>query len=377
MGLRGQQIVAILVVCLVLAGCSGTDTQTSPAEMEMDGQTTDEQPTDERTTPPPSEENAANGDSVDADRQPCKQSPSSVTAVPSECRETTETTTTTPPTHSETKTRTETETRTETTSTPLPTETETSTPSDETETATRTETETETENSVESPIDGGTARKAVVTRVIDGDTVEVRFTNGEVDTIRLIGVDTPETSLSNQDPSEYGIPDTPSGRDWLLMWGENAESFANDELAGTEILVVTDPESDRRGYYGRLLAYIYVDGESFGHMLLEKGYARVYTGAEFTLEEEYVQAESNAQDANRGLWAYDEEQTTPPSTETPTPSPTETSSEVVTPPLPPDGDYDCGHFDTHEQAQEVFNDNAEDVYRLDGDGDGLACESLP
>jgi micrococcal nuclease len=394
---------AVLVVCLVLAGCGGgANTQSSPTATETqtatpdgertatdgeetktdrettsetqatatdgegtktgegtDGETTEaggettssDQTTDARTGPADTGGNETVENDTGTDTQPCKQSPSGVeTAIP-DCEDT------------QTQPETETETQTET---EMPeTETGTDTPSDE----------RGNETTVESPIDGGTAQKAVVTRVIDGDTVEVRFTNGEVDTIRLIGVDTPETSLSNQDLSEYGIPDTPSGSDWLLMWGENAESFANDALAGTTVLVVSDPKSDTRGYYGRLLAYIYSDGKNFGHTLLEKGYARVYTGAEFTLENEYIQIESNAQNANRGLWAYDEEHTTP--SPTTTPAPTETSSEVMTPPLPADGDYDCSHFDTQAQAQAVFDDHAEDIYRLDGDGDGRACESLP
>jgi micrococcal nuclease len=450
MKLKQQLAVAVLVVCLVLAGCSGTDTQTSPIETTTDGQTIDTKTTDEQTESTNVKKNATIENGTETNKQPCEQSPSGVEAATPACNNTqslseTETNTdTSTKGETETEPRTETRTRVETTSVESDTPTNTQTESPPTRVQTKTETRIEydcsdfstqaaaqevfnrheddiyrldgdndgqaceslpsgtgtdtpsdentNENVVESPIDGGTARKAVVTRVIDGDTVEVRFANGEVDTVRLIGVDTPETSVSNQNPSEYGIPDTPSGSDWLLMWGENAESFANNELAGEEVLVVTDPEGDTRGYYGRLLAYVYYsNGENFGHVLLERGYARVYTGAEFTLESEYLQIESTAQDANRGLWAYDEEYITPTPTPTPspvptetstptpipTPSPTETPSEVVTLPLPADGDYDCGHFDTHEQAQEVFNDHEDDVYRLDGDGDGQACESLP
>ena len=51
----------------------------------------------------------------------------------------------------------------------------------------------------------GTEWDVTVTRVVDGDTVEARFPNGEVDTLRLLGVDTPETSLGRVTPGEYGI----------------------------------------------------------------------------------------------------------------------------------------------------------------------------
>jgi hypothetical protein len=43
-------------------------------------------------------------------------------------------------------------------------------------------------------------------------------------------------------------------------------------------------------------------------------------------------------------------------------------------------DRDCGHFDTHAEAQAFFiaaGGPARDPHRLDGDGDGIACESLP
>ena len=65
-------------------------------------------------------------------------------------------------------------------------------------------------------------------------------------------------------------------------------------------------------------------------------------------------------------------------TPSPTPSPTpEDENEVNLPPLPSDGDYDCGHFDTHEQAQYVYERDTSDPHRLDADNDGSACESLP
>lgn len=216
-----------------------------------------------------------------------------------------------------------------------------------------------------------------MTRVIDGDTVEVRFTNGEVDTVRLLGVDTPETVLSQQSPEEYGIPDTVAGRDWLFDWGERAAAFATEELAGEQVRVVTDPESDRRGYYGRLLAYVYYnDGTNFNHELLERGYARLYDSS-FSKRDAFAASEQEARDADRGLWGFEQPETATP---TPAPTPTPESGEndgIVTPTPPADGDYDCSHFDTHEQAQAVLESEPGDPHRLDGDGDGDACESLP
>jgi outer membrane biosynthesis protein TonB len=68
---------------------------------------------------------------------------------------------------------------------------------------------------------------------------------------------------------------------------------------------------------------------------------------------------------------------TPEPTETPTATPTEESVETPPPSGPPSDPYDCGDFDTQAQAQAVLEDNPDDPSGLDGDGNGLACESLP
>lgn len=284
--------------------------------------------------------------------------------------ETSEPETETPETEqqSEEEIATETETETETeTSTETETETETLT---ETETPTPTATPTsEPPVSVPPEVPGGEARRATIARVVDGDTVEVRFADGEVDTVRLIGVDAPETTLGDVNPGEYeGIPDTRPARDHLYDWGQAASQYATDELEGREVRVVTDPEGDRRGSFGRLLAYVYVGETNFNLELLEGGYARVYDSS-FSLRDDFDGAESAARSNDVGLWNFEAE-----STPTPTPPP---DGEVDLPPLPPDGDYDCGHFDTHEQAQYVLEETPGDPHRLDGDGDGVACESLP
>jgi micrococcal nuclease len=204
---------------------------------------------------------------------------------------------------------------------------------------------------------------------VDGDTVEVRFPNGETDTLRLLGVDTPETTLSRVSPGEFeGIPDTTAGQDHLFRWGERAAEFAADELSGETVQIEVDAEADRRGSFGRLLVYVYIDGENFNERLLTGGYARMYD-SQFSLRGEFERAESIAQRNDVGLWDFEG-------------SDTQTSTEVFDadeniPPMPSDGDYDCSHFETQEKAQQVLENTPGDPHRLDGDGDGVACESLP
>lgn len=144
-------------------------------------------------------------------------------------------------------------------------------------------------------------RNATVVEVVDGDTIDVQFEDGTEDTVRLLGVDTPE-AYSEVKPGEFeDIPDTEAGRSCLESWGERASDYATDRLAGTDVTVATDSESDRRGSYDRLLAYVTVDNESFNHALLERGYARLYD-SEFARLDEFSATERDARRNDIGLW---------------------------------------------------------------------------
>ena len=215
----------------------------------------------------------------------------------------------------------------------------------------------------------GESVTVTVTRVIDGDTMEIEYANGTEKTVRLLGVDTPETTLSRVSADEFaGTPDTTAGRDHLFNWGERATALAENELEATQVQMVFDPDSDRRGYFGRLLVYLYVDGENFNERLLGEGYARMYD-SQFSLREEFAAVEQEAQASGVGLWDFQDSDS-----ESGTDS---DSSDIEIPPLPPDGDYNCGDFETQEQAQYVLENESGDPHGLDGDGNGVACESLP
>jgi micrococcal nuclease len=96
-----------------------------------------------------------------------------------------------------------------------------------------------------------------VVRVIDGDTIVVRRGSYE-DTIRLLGVDTPETHH----------PTKP-----VQCYGPEASAFTTAQLEGKEVRLEDDVE--RHDVYGRRLAYVYFRGENFEDVLLRKGYARL------------------------------------------------------------------------------------------------------
>lgn len=140
-----------------------------------------------------------------------------------------------------------------------------------------------------------------VTAVVDGDTIRIAHANGTVDTVRLVGVDTPEVHVEVQ-PTEYeGIPDTEAGRSCLRAAGENASDAMRSWVGDETVTLQFDPEADTRGGYGRLLGYVLVDGENVNYDLLTTGHARLYDSA-FTQRDRFADAESEARAAGRGLW---------------------------------------------------------------------------
>ncbi|WP_435096516.1 lamin tail domain-containing protein [Halarchaeum sp. P4] len=148
----------------------------------------------------------------------------------------------------------------------------------------------------------GATLNATVVDVADGDTVDVRFANGTTDTVRLVGIDTPEV-WSDNTPEEFrGVPSTAAGRECLRTWGERASDYTKERLAGAHVTLAFDPNTDRRGYYGRLLAYVYVNGTNHNYALIEQGFARVYESG-FSRQPRFSAAMNASYDAREGLWS--------------------------------------------------------------------------
>lgn len=172
----------------------------------------------------------------------------------------------------------------------------------------------------------GESWTVTVTDVADGDTMDVRFADGRTDTVRLLGVDTPEVHVEN-DPTEFeGVPDSAAGRDHLRAWGERASDYATTRLEGRTVTIAVDPASDRRGGYDRLLVYLRIDGDLFNLALLERGYARHYD-SEHSRRDAFVAAESRAREDGEGLWGYP---ATPSATWTVTPDGTDSETDSET-----------------------------------------------
>ncbi len=130
-----------------------------------------------------------------------------------------------------------------------------------------------------------------VVRVVDGDTVVVDI-NGKNTTLRLIGMDTPET-VDPRKPVE--------------CFGEAASAEAKKLLSGQTVRIEYDASQGNLDAYGRTLAYIYMeDGTLYNEYMIQEGYAHEYTyRIPYRYQAEFKTAERAARSEKKGLWASD------------------------------------------------------------------------
>lgn len=127
-----------------------------------------------------------------------------------------------------------------------------------------------------------------VSEVVDGDTIVVN-TGGHKETVRLIGMDTPET----KDP-----------RKPVQCYGENAHQKTQALIGSQSVRLEADPADSDRDKYHRLLRYVYLPDGTFVNMeLVKQGYAFAYTVFPNSKLDQFRAAEADARQQNLGLWA--------------------------------------------------------------------------
>ena len=220
-----------------------------------------------------------------------------------------------------------------------------------------------------------------VSRIVDGDTVEISPAVDNISTVRLIGVDTPEFS------SDCGTQPL----------AQEATDFATARVLGEQVALEVGEESIDP--FGRLLAYAWTGNESmFNTALLRQGYAQVYTvSPNDEYEARYFSAQQEAANAGRGIWglSYQDQllqngrgngvgggcvaepppepeptpQPAPQPAPQPEPQPAPAPSGSQYPPFPgdPNGDLTCSDVPPGPYSVPPGSDR-------DRDGDGVACE---
>jgi micrococcal nuclease len=128
-----------------------------------------------------------------------------------------------------------------------------------------------------------------VVKVVDGDTIHVDI-DGKKETVRLIGINTPET-VDPRRPVE--------------CFGKEASDTAKELMARQRVRVETDPTQGELDKYGRLLAYVYLENGIFvNKYMVEEGYAYEYTyRVPYKYQSEFKAAQKSAEVNGRGLWA--------------------------------------------------------------------------
>jgi len=204
-----------------------------------------------------------------------------------------------------------------------------------------------------------------VTRVINGDTIELE--DGQ--TVRYIGIDTPETVAPGQ----------PVG-----CFGPEASAKNKEMVNGKAVTLEKDvSETDR---FGRLLRYVYLDGQMVNEMLIAEGYAQQSTfPPDVKHQERFRTAQQQAQSQGKGLWTACAATATPvpptptvvlvPATPTNVPAP-RIQAPTSTPVPPANSNVYYQNCDAARRAGAAPLYRGQPGYRaaLDRDNDGVACE---
>lgn len=126
-----------------------------------------------------------------------------------------------------------------------------------------------------------------VSSFVDGDTIVVDM-SGHQETIRFIGVDTPETHK----------PNTP-----VQCYGPDAAAFTKNLIGYNRVRLQADPLDTNRDRYNRLLRYIYLsDGRLVEEEIIKNGYGFAYTSFPFEKKQHFIELETIARQSRVGLW---------------------------------------------------------------------------
>ncbi len=115
-----------------------------------------------------------------------------------------------------------------------------------------------------------------VVDVTDGDTLTVEGSAGHTETVRLWGIDAPETSQP---------------------YGSDATAVAQKVAEGKRV----DVELIERDHYGRVIGRVHVGGTTLGRTLTRSGYA--WHGRRYPTSSQLKENEEQARRQGRGLWS--------------------------------------------------------------------------
>lgn len=122
-----------------------------------------------------------------------------------------------------------------------------------------------------------------VLRVVDGDSILVRY-RGKMQAVQLLYLNAPEKGRPHFEQSRQGLLDL---------------------IEGERVKIEFRIEKEERDFFGRLLAFVKVNGINVNLEMVRNGFASVYEPDDSTAARELLSAESDAKAAGYGLWAND------------------------------------------------------------------------
>jgi micrococcal nuclease len=218
---------------------------------------------------------------------------------------------------------------------------------------------------------GAFTYRGVVTKIVDGDTIDARLHNGRIERVRLIGIDTPER-----------------GDCFFAQASTRARALA----LGKRVVLRGDTTQDTRDRYGRLLAYVDIGSTDMGRALIRTGHAETYVYRRpFQRLATYRAAETAAKTAAVGLWSGCATVSPPPNPPAPpapvVPPPPPVAPTSPPPPPAPPATPDCDpsyptvcipppppDLDCKDIPHRNFPVVGADPHRFDGNRDGRGCE---
>jgi len=143
-------------------------------------------------------------------------------------------------------------------------------------------------------------QKTIVTRVIDGDVIQVIY-GGVEKRVRLLGIDAPESRVNRKamkdgNMSEHDI-------EVIVEMGAKAKAYANGLIKRGDFITI-EFDIQEKDRYGRLLCYVYLsNGKMLNEEIVRAGYANVKTvPPNVKYKDRFLNAFKYAKETERGLW---------------------------------------------------------------------------
>lgn len=126
--------------------------------------------------------------------------------------------------------------------------------------------------------------------VVDWDTIKIQDNNWDIKSVRLIGIDAPESNTTR-----YG---------YIECFGESASYHLKEILEWNDYIQIEfDASQGSYDKYGRMLWYLILNGENINEQMIKDWYAFEYTyNLPYKYQEEFKKAESDARLSSRWLW---------------------------------------------------------------------------